>query len=170
MRGDHDRRAQLVEFLEQVEQAHGDAVVDVAGRFVGEQQARPADHRAGDGDALLLAAGQRGRKGVNLVGEPDPGEQLGDVLVDLVLALATDLQRQRDVLERGQMVEQAEILEHHADSPAHEGGLAARERRHVAPEQRGAAAARPARQVHQLEQRGLAGAARPGQEMKRARL
>ena len=36
-------------------------LVEVAGGFVGEQHLRPLHQRAGDGDALLLAAGQLGR-------------------------------------------------------------------------------------------------------------
>ena len=35
--------------------------VEVAGRLVGEHHARARDERAGDGDALLLAAGELGR-------------------------------------------------------------------------------------------------------------
>jgi hypothetical protein len=32
--------------------------IEIAGRLVGEKQARPVDQRSGDGDALLLAAGK----------------------------------------------------------------------------------------------------------------
>jgi hypothetical protein len=32
--------------------------IEIAGRFVGEDERGPMDERAGDGDALLLAAGE----------------------------------------------------------------------------------------------------------------
>ena len=73
---DDDRRAEPVERGEQVQQALGHVGIDVAGRLVGDEQLGPVDHRAGDRDALLLAARQRRRPGAGAVGEPDPGEHL----------------------------------------------------------------------------------------------
>ena len=75
-----------------------------------------ADDGAGDGRALLLAAGQNLRIGVDAVAEADPAQQIGDVLAVVGLLLAHDPQGQRDVLPGGQMIEQAEILEHDADA------------------------------------------------------
>src|SRR3546814_7613013 len=51
VRGDDHGGADLVQLLEEIEQAHRHAVVEVAGRLVGEQQAGPSDHRPGYGDA-----------------------------------------------------------------------------------------------------------------------
>ena len=45
--------------------------VQVAGRLVGEDQRRVGDQRAGDRDALLLAAGQLGGQVVDAVAQPD---------------------------------------------------------------------------------------------------
>ena len=45
--------------------------VEIAGRLVGEQHFGLGDDRAGDGDALLLAAGKLGRRMVPPVGEAD---------------------------------------------------------------------------------------------------
>src|SRR5262245_33702481 len=67
------------------------------------------------------------------------------------------------------MVEQAKILEHHADPPAHVGNVAPLEHRHVAPEQRDQPARRLERQEQQPEQRRLAGSRRAGQEGERPR-
>ena len=50
--------------------------VEVAGRLVGEQHRRLADQRAGDGDALLLAAGELRRTVVETVGEADGVDEL----------------------------------------------------------------------------------------------
>ena len=50
--------------------------VEVAGRLVGEQDARPVDEGAGDGGALHLAAGQLARPVVQPAAEADAVEQL----------------------------------------------------------------------------------------------
>ena len=55
----HDRLAELVDAVPQEAQHLGaGAAVEVAGRLVGEDDLGPADQRAGDGDPLLLPAGQ----------------------------------------------------------------------------------------------------------------
>ena len=57
--GDHDDGdALVVEFLEHAHDFDARLAVEVAGRLVGQQQRRLVDQRAGDGDALLLAAGK----------------------------------------------------------------------------------------------------------------
>ena len=57
VRHDHGRRARLPRDLAQ-EPVHGLGApgVELAGRLVGEQKARPVRDRRTDGDALLLAA------------------------------------------------------------------------------------------------------------------
>ena len=50
--------------------------VEVAGRLVGQQQARLVGQGAGDGDALLLAAGQLGRLVVQRARPGPAGQQL----------------------------------------------------------------------------------------------
>ena len=61
--GDHD--GGLAERVDRAAQQREDLAagrgVEVAGRLVGEHDARPRDERPGDGDALLLAAGELGR-------------------------------------------------------------------------------------------------------------
>jgi hypothetical protein len=60
-----------------------------------------------------------GGKASQPVAEPDPAQQLHDVGGgSRSRRLSEHAQRQRDVLEGGQVVEQAEVLEHHADAPA----------------------------------------------------
>jgi len=49
--------------------------VEIAGRLVGEQDQRVGDDGAGDGDALLLAAGKLGRGMRFPAVEPDPGQR-----------------------------------------------------------------------------------------------
>ena len=142
--------------------------IDVAGRLVGDQQFGPGDDRAGDGDALLLAARQRRRPGAGAVGEPDPGQHLAHRPLDLGLVMPGDAQRKRDIVERRQMADQPEVLEDHAD-PAAEGGqrLARRVAQFLA-EQADPAARRALGEVEQFEQRGLARARRAGEEIEAA--
>ena len=169
MCGDHDRRAHPVQLFEQLDQADADIVVHIPGRLVGEQQVGLVDHRPRDGDALLLAAGKRGRFRGQPVAQADPPEQFGDMLPDVRAARTGDAQRQGHVVDGRQVVEQLEILVDHPDAPAQGGDLVARQGRDIAAEQMHQAPGRPQGQVDQAHQRGFAGAAFAGQEMETAR-
>src|SRR5258708_8350232 len=79
-----------------------------------------------------------------------------------------DAQRQRDVVERREMRDEAEILEHDADAPAQCRQLLARRRREIPAEQRDESARWPLGQVDELEQTRFAGPTRPGQEVEAA--
>ena len=70
---DHDDRLAVlaVERLQQVEDLVAGLAIEVAGRLVAEQQRRVGDDRAGDADALLLAAGELARVVLRAVGEAD---------------------------------------------------------------------------------------------------
>ena len=52
-------------------------LVELAGGLVGEQHVGLQDERAGDGDALELAAGQLGDQPVGELVDADPGQRLG---------------------------------------------------------------------------------------------
>ena len=58
VRCDDHRRAKPVQFAQQMDDALRLGGVEAGGRLVGQQQPRAADHGAGDGDPLPLAAGQ----------------------------------------------------------------------------------------------------------------
>ncbi len=60
---DHDDRLLklAVELFQQVEDLAAGGAVEIAGRLVGDQQVGVGDDRPGDGDALLLAAGELAR-------------------------------------------------------------------------------------------------------------
>jgi hypothetical protein len=60
-----------VERDEQVHDLVAALAVEVAGRLVGEQDQRAGDDGAGDGDALLLAAGKFGRRVMFPAGQAD---------------------------------------------------------------------------------------------------
>ena len=76
--GDHrDRRALVVELLEQGEDRGPGGAVEVAGRLVGEHDRGPPDQRTRDRDPLPLTARELVRSCLEPVAEPDRGEHLG---------------------------------------------------------------------------------------------
>ena len=72
---DEGRLAARVEIEEQRGDGVGRCAVEVAGRFVAEQQERIANQRAGDRGALLLAAGELAGTMIQAVAEADLREQ-----------------------------------------------------------------------------------------------
>src|SRR5215831_6841371 len=60
--GNDDRGAGFVQLDEQAEKALRQLWIHIAGRFIGQQQLRPCDHRARDGGALLLTAREHRRQ------------------------------------------------------------------------------------------------------------
>ena len=142
--------AELVQRVEQIEQPPRHVRIDVAGRLVGDERFGPADHRAGDGDALLLAARKRRGAGAGAVGEADPGEHLPDRRLQILVLDPGDAQRQRDIVEGREMRDQPEILEDHADPAAEAGQPRARHGDDILAEQADQAAARPLREVEQF--------------------
>ena len=69
--GDEHRGSKVGDLLEQVGYLPGRLLVEVPRRFVGDQDRGLADDGAGDGDALLLAAGELQRIHVGLVMKMD---------------------------------------------------------------------------------------------------
>ena len=96
--------------------------IEVAGGFVGENQVGPVDQRAGDGDALLFAAGELGGQGGGAMGEADAVEEAMDAGALFGRGNADELERQRDVFLGGERGQQVEKLEHRADVPTPEVG------------------------------------------------
>ena len=96
------------------------AGVEVAGGLVGEHDRGAAGERAGARDALLLAAGQLARPVAEPVAQADRVDHGVEPL--LVGLAAGDVERERDVLERGQRRDQVERLEHEADGVAAQPG------------------------------------------------
>ena len=110
-----------VEFEEQVADPLAGGAVEVAGGFVGEQHVRLRREGAGNGDPLLLAAGELARIVAQALAEADSLEQFSGALASV--GAAFQLQGQHHVLQRIEAVEQLERLEHEAymgraDAPA----------------------------------------------------
>src|SRR3954454_17373790 len=118
VRGHDDRRPRAVDPVEQAHDPDTGRRVEVAGRLVCQQDRRPVDEGPGDGDPLLLAAGELVREAALLAREADEVEHLRHGVRDRVPGLADDLQGERDVLEHGLVRQQPEVLEDDADLAA----------------------------------------------------
>jgi hypothetical protein len=146
------------------EEAHdGLAVhgVESAGRLVGEQEPAFPDDRASDGQPLTLATRELVRVAVRMLGDAELDHRLQPGRARVLHADSVELERQRDVLERGQPGQEVEVLEHVADRPAsHPCPIRARHGGDVDPVDQHLAAARLLEAAGDRQQRALAGAAR----------
>ena len=116
MRDDDERRPGLgVEFEEQVLNRLARLRIEVAGRFIGEEDAGAVDEGPCERHPLLLAARKLGRVVVGAVAEPDAVEEAEPFGV---ATLAAQLERDGDVFERRQRRDQAELLEDEPDGSA----------------------------------------------------
>ena len=93
------------------------------------QDRRVVHQRARDRDPLLLAARELARVGPALADEPHLGQHPHHPRGDRVAPRAGDLERERDVLRRGAVLQQPEVLEHDAEPAAEPGDLVRLERR-----------------------------------------
>ena len=115
---DDDGGAGLVDPVEQLHDPDRGDRVEVSARLVGQQQRRVVDEGAGDGDALLLAAGELVGVAVELGREADQAQRLRHLLADFGAAGADHLQRVGDVVVDGAVGEELEVLEDGADVAA----------------------------------------------------
>jgi len=125
----------------------------------GEQQGRAGRERPGDGDPLLLAAGQLAGPLPGVVGEAHDRQHERHPLLALLGRDAGDAQRHADVLRRRQHRQQTERLEdigHGLAAQPHPLLLA--HGRDVLPGDVHRAAVRAVEPADNIEQRGLAGA------------
>ena len=113
--GDHDDGLSHVVdgIAQEAEHLVTAARVEVPGRLVGEHDLWSARERPGDGDALLLAAGELGRAVREPVAEADGVDHVIEPLP--VGSTARQRHRQHDVLVRRQRRHEVERLEHEPD-------------------------------------------------------
>jgi hypothetical protein len=161
-RDDHRRAAALGEACEQVDHLGAGLRVEVACRLVGEDHARLIAERAGDRDALLLAARQVGGEVGHPVGEPDLAEEGDGALPERLASHAGGRQSRLDVLERRKRRDEIELLEDEAERAKSQlGKLAVSEALQLAALEEDLAVVGPVERAEELQQRRLAGAARP---------
>ena len=103
------------EFREERQDFRAGLGVEVAGRLVGQQDGRPVHQRAGDGDALALAAGQLVGPVMDPVGQADVAQGLQRHLPPFLGGHAGVDQGQLDVAQRVGARQQVEGLEDEAD-------------------------------------------------------
>src|SRR6266567_1595764 len=160
--GDQDEGFALrVECVEELHDLGPGRGVEVAGGFVREDNERVIDQRAGDGHALLLAAG----KLEGLVVEPilqthARGQTPGEVAA-LVLGAALVIERDLDVLHHGELLNEIVGLKNETESgPAHGGEQIVIHLRDILAAEPVAAGRRPIEATEQVEQSGFATARR----------
>jgi hypothetical protein len=124
--GDVAGEVEVVGDEEEGEAVIGEAAEDIAdflaefgveggGGFVEEENLGFHGEGAGDGDALLLTAGELGGAVVGAVGEADPFEELEGFGFDLGAGATEDVDGGfEDVFEGGAVGEEMELLEDHA--------------------------------------------------------
>ena len=113
--GDDGDAFAVAEVAEEAEDGAGGGGVEFAGGLVGEDEAGLAGERAGDGDALLFAAGEFVGAMVGAPREPDDFEGVLRALDAFAVAEAGDAERELDVLLGGEQRQQPERLEDEAE-------------------------------------------------------
>ncbi len=168
----HDDRLAVVavQRLEQVENLVAGLAIEIARRLVAKQQRRIGDDRAGDADALLLAARELPRIVVGPLAEPDDRQRGLHALPAVCGSQLRQQQRELDVARRRQHRQQVVHLEDEPDVPRAPGReLAARERVDAIAGNLDRSLRRRVQPADQVEQRRLARARRPHQREKIAR-
>ena len=113
----HDGDALIVEFLKNPHHLNGSFGIEIAGGFVGKEDLRLIDEAAGDGDALLLAAGELVGHVVGAIGEADNLQAVHGAFANLVgrgFAVAAVEHGEFDVFEGGGAREEVKTLEDEA--------------------------------------------------------
>ena len=135
--------------------------IQIARRLVGEEHGRLVDQGPGDGDALLLPAGQFRRFVVQAFPEPHLAEQASGTFTGLPHRSPGDQCRNHDILPRGELRQQVVGLEYETHPPAPESrqGLSAKGQ-HVLTVQVQTPPVRRGQGAEDLQEGGLAGAGR----------
>ena len=154
----------LLDVLELELHVGTELLVERAERLVHQEHARPEDERPRQCHPLLLAARELARQTVLVAGEADHLERFRDAVEDLQARHRANLQRERDVIEDGEVREHRVALEDHAQIAALRGQRGHRLAVHEHLAAGGIGEAR-----HHHERRGLAGAAGPEQGEEGAR-
>ena len=159
--GDHkDGLAHAVDSREEAQQLVGGAGIQGAGGLVGQDDLRGSDQGAGDGSALLLAAGDLVgillQQAFNAQGHRD-GHQGG---VHFAVALTGQDQGQADIVLEGEGIQQVELLEHKTQVvPAEGSDLAFLNLREILSVQQHGAGGGLVQGGEDVQQRGFSGSA-----------
>jgi hypothetical protein len=149
MRGQHYGAAFGVDRAHEVPEVAARLRVERRGRLVEEHQLGVAHQRAGDGQPLLLAAGELLAADVRVLGEPHELEHLAAA----GLPGPVELRERVDLLLRGEELEERRRLELHAEAAGQLGGVRPR----GPPEEAHGPGVGLAQALDDLEGRGLPG-------------
>ncbi len=157
--GGDDRRQMitLVHLAQEPVQRIGRQLVEIAGRLVGQEHARPHDQRPGNRHALLLAARQHPGAMRQPLAEPDAPEQLLRPAARVGQRDAGDAHRHLGVLERAELGQQVVELKHEPDVPVPERDDGwTRQRRQVRVADHDRACVRAIQPAEHVQERALA--------------
>src|SRR5690625_3699064 len=158
----YDRRALAVQLVEEPHYLLAGTGVEVAGRFVGEEQRRVHGEGAGDGYPLPLAAGELCGGVAVFLGQSHLLEELHRPGATLAPAHPGVHERHLDILEDGEAGQQVERLEHETDVVvAGEGALVLAQVAHFLAAQQVLPLAVAVEQAQDVHQCALAAAAWP---------
>ena len=160
MGNQHHGDAQLgVDPLEQLQNALGGHGIQRAGGFVAQEHFGIAGQRPGDGDPLLLAAGQLGGIGGGFLFQTDDLQKLHHPLVGLLLGHACDLQRIAHVPGHVLLHQQVKLLKDHRHAAAGLPELLFVHGQNVLPVDEHLPVSRHVQPVQAADQRALSGTA-----------
>jgi hypothetical protein len=145
--------------LDDVEDLGGHALVEAAGRLVGDQQERLARDRAGQRRPLGLPLRELSGIGLGTRGEAHRAQGVEDPARDLTARCAQHAQHERHVLVDGPAGQQLGVLEDDADGATQGGDLPAGQERQLFAEDLDLALGRHVVAIEQAHQGRLAAAA-----------
>ena len=117
-----DGRALSVEFLEKLHDLLRLAGVEVAGRFVGQDELWLGDDRARDRDELLLAAGELARVEIFFSDDRETIKGIGDKSGAFRFAVTSIREGNVEIFVDGQVVEQVVVLKNEPNLLVAQGG------------------------------------------------
>jgi hypothetical protein len=113
VRDHQDGVAFVVEITQKANHGFFIGFVEIARGFVGKNKLGMIDERAGDGDALLFAAGELRRKMQEAFAQADAAKGLGSLMF---IRGAVKILREHDVFNRGEIRDEVKLLKDKADS------------------------------------------------------
>ena len=156
---DHRQTQLLMDAADQLQNGAGGVGIQGAGGLVAEQDLGVCGQGPGDGDPLLLPAGELGRVGRSLVRQPHQLQQLHGAPIGLGPGNPGQIQGKAHVFQAAALHQQMEALEDHGDLPAQLPELPVRQAFQPDPVDLHAAGAGPLQQVDAANQGALSGAA-----------
>ena len=146
----------IVTPTQQLKDRAGGVRVESGGGFVTEEVARIGSEGAGDGDALLLAAGELCGIGGGLLFKSDHLQKPQRFLTGFRASDPGDLQREGDIPQNAALFQKVEALEDHGDLPAHFQKRGAGKRGNILAVDDDAAGGRTLQKIDAADERALA--------------